>query len=82
MSRNIGKLRKSHDGLIAGSGTDWSFYEEDETYEDVKVDVKMTYDYLSTEQRKSLNGPVKTYHISELEGDENVRKTTNSKRRK
>ena len=71
MSRNNGKLRKQHDGQFAGSGTDWSFYEKDETYEDVKVDVKTTYDYLSTEQRKSLNGPVKTYHISELEDDEN-----------
>jgi len=67
MSKNIGKLRKAHDGLIAGSGTDWSFYEEDETYEDVKVDVKTPYDYMSTKQRKSLHGPVKTYHISELE---------------
>lgn len=66
MSRNIGKLRKSHDGLIAGSGTDWSFYEEDETYEDIKVDMTTPYDYMSTKERKSLHGPVKTYHISEL----------------
>jgi len=71
MSKNIGKLRKSHDGLIAGSGTDWSFYEEYETYEDVKVNMKTPYDYMNTDTRKNLNGPVKTYHISELEGEEN-----------
>ena len=67
MSNNIGKLRKAHDGLIAGSGTDWSFYEEDETYEDVKVDMKTPYDRMDTKERKNLNGPVRTYHISELE---------------
>jgi len=73
VSRNIGKLRKAHDGLIAGSGTDWSFYEEYETYEDIKVDMKIPYDYMSTKQRKLLHGPVKTYHISELkEGNEDV----------
>ena len=82
MSKNDGKLRKSHDGRFAGSGIDWSFYENEETYKDVKVNVQTDYDYMTKEQRKSLNGPVKTYHISELEDDENVRKTTHSKRRK
>lgn len=67
MSRNSGLLRKAHDGLFAGSGTEWSMYEEDETYEDVKVNMKTSYDFMTKEQRKDLNGPVKTYHISELE---------------
>lgn len=74
MSKNIGKLRKSHDGLIAGSGTDWSFYEEDETYEDVKVNMKTPYDYMDTDTRKNLNGPVKSYHISELERDKDEKR--------
>ena len=53
------------DGTFAGSGTVWSFYEDEETWEDNKVDVKTTYDFLTTEERAKLNGPVKTYFIKE-----------------
>lgn len=56
-------MRKAHDGLFAGSGTSWAYYDDNETYEDVKVDVMLPYDFMTTEQRKGLNGPVKTYFI-------------------
>jgi len=53
------------DGTFAGSGTVWAFYEDEETWKDNKVDVKLTYDFLTKEERAKLNGPVKTYFIKE-----------------
>jgi len=55
-------MRKA-DGRYAGSGTLWAYREREETYQDVKVDVNLLYDFMTKEQRKNLNGPVKTYFI-------------------
>jgi len=63
-------MRKLHDGLYAGSGTWWAFYEDEETYQDNQVQVILPYDHLSKEQRKQLNGPVKTYYLERT--DEHV----------
>ena len=56
-------MRKAHDGLFAGSGTYWSYYEEKEMYQDIKVETRLPYDFMTTEQRKNLSGPVKVYYI-------------------
>ena len=56
------------DGTFAGSGTNWSFYEDEETWKDNTVDVKTTYDFLTKEERAKLNGPVKTYFIKKEDG--------------
>jgi len=62
-------MRKAHDGRFAGAGTAWAYRDDSETYKDIKVDVMLPYDFMTTEQRKNLNGPVKTYFI---EVDDNV----------
>mgnify|MGYP000979736813 FL=1 len=59
------KQVRNVDGTFAGAGTTWAFYEDEETWEDNKVDVKLTYDFLTKEERAELNGPVKTYFIKE-----------------
>ena len=63
------KQVRNVDGTFAGSGTVWSFYEDEETWKDNKVDVKLTYDFLTKEERAKLNGPVKTYFIKDEGSD-------------
>ena len=79
-------MRSKYDNTFAGAGTLWAYDEEKENnkelYRSHYIEVELPYDYMNTDTRKNLNGPVKTYHISELEDDKNVRKTTHSKRRK
>lgn len=63
-------MRNPLDGTFAGAGTNWAFYEEFEDnrdlYADHRTHVSLPYDYLTTEERKALSGPVKTYHIDDL----------------
>jgi len=58
---------RNSDGSFAGSGTWRAFYEEyeedEELYRDHKVHVRLPYDFMTAEERKALNGPVKTYFI-------------------
>lgn len=63
-------MRSELDKSFAGAGTYWSFYEnlDKEIYRNHRTHVRLPYDYLSKEERQALNGPVITYHISELEG--------------
>lgn len=60
---------RNSDGTFAGSGTRWAFYEEyddnGDLYINHSINVKLPYDFLTTEERKKLNGPVKTYFIKE-----------------
>ncbi len=64
-------MKSELDNTWAGSGTQWAFYEvyenDKELYRNHSTHVNLAYDFMSKEQRKSLHGPVKTYHISELE---------------
>ncbi len=57
---------RNSDGSFAGAGTYWGYYEGEETYEDNTVNVRLPYDFLSTEERKGLSGEVKTYRLEEL----------------
>jgi len=71
-------MRSKYDNTFAGSGTYWAYDEEKENnrelYKSHYVEVELPYDQMTTDTRKDLNGPVKTYHISELEREKDAKR--------
>jgi len=69
-------MRNPEDKTFVGAGTLWAFreMEDKELYRNHATVVDLPYDRMDTKERKNLNGPVKTYHISESERDKDEKR--------